>query len=267
MFRRDDQLYSGTTKTIPVGEAVASGLVKNETLAYFMDCTQLLMEKIGMDKHRLRFRQHLATEMAHHAQDYWDLEIKCSYGWIECVGHADRACYDLNVHAKSTKTSMFATLKFDKAREFNFTELKFDHKNLGFAFRLEQQNVSAALEALSRGIPSNPSPTRSNRSRCPLPCLMRISPSRPICSPIPNQERWHNRLNSPRMSLNHPSDLVASYTPSSNIPSTTVPEIPKRPLCDSRPCRTQQGRRTSHVTVPRGLRHYRRRCRWFSVKK
>jgi glycyl-tRNA synthetase len=45
----------------------------------------------------MRFRQHLSTEMAHYAADCWDMEIKTSYGWVECVGHADRACYDLQV--------------------------------------------------------------------------------------------------------------------------------------------------------------------------
>jgi glycyl-tRNA synthetase len=47
----------------------------------------------------MRFRQHLSTEMAHYAADCWDMEIKTSYGWVECVGHADRACYDLQVTA------------------------------------------------------------------------------------------------------------------------------------------------------------------------
>jgi glycyl-tRNA synthetase len=42
--------------------------------------TWLFMEKIGMDPARLRFRQHLKTEMAHYAADCWDLEIKSSYG-------------------------------------------------------------------------------------------------------------------------------------------------------------------------------------------
>lgn len=55
-----------------------------------------------MDPERLRFRQHLKTEMAHYAADCWDLEIKSSYGWVECVGHADRACYDLQVHNATT---------------------------------------------------------------------------------------------------------------------------------------------------------------------
>ncbi len=104
LFGRDDQLGSGKTKTVAVGEAVSSGLVNNETLAYFMARTQLFMERIGMDPARLRFRQHLTTEMAHYACDCWDLEIKSSYGWVECVGHADRACYDLDVHGKATKT-------------------------------------------------------------------------------------------------------------------------------------------------------------------
>lgn len=46
--------------------------------------------QIGMDPKRMRFRQHLSTEMAHYAADCWDMEIQVSDGWTECVGHADR---------------------------------------------------------------------------------------------------------------------------------------------------------------------------------
>lgn len=149
LFGRDDQLGSGKTKTISVGEAVQSGLINNETLAYFMARTQLYMEKIGMDPTRLRFRQHLTTEMAHYAADCWDLEIKSSYGWVECVGHADRACYDLTVHGKATNTSMFATQKVDPPVEVEFAKLKFDRKLLGQAFKQDQRVVSGALEELA----------------------------------------------------------------------------------------------------------------------
>lgn len=31
-----------------------------------------------------------------------------SQGWIECVGHADRACYDLSVHSAATKVDLTA---------------------------------------------------------------------------------------------------------------------------------------------------------------
>ncbi|KAL7536185.1 hypothetical protein ACHAXR_006966 [Thalassiosira sp. AJA248-18] len=149
LFGREDQLGSGKTKTIAVGEAVSSGLVNNETLAYFMARTQLFMEKIGMDPTRLRFRQHLTTEMAHYACDCWDLEIQSSYGWVECVGHADRACYDLAVHSKATKTPMVATLKLDEAREVEVAKLKFDRKSLGKTFKANQRVVASALEAVA----------------------------------------------------------------------------------------------------------------------
>lgn len=46
------------------------------TITHHPSPTQLFMEKIGIDPARLRFRQHLKTEMAHYAADCWDLEIK-----------------------------------------------------------------------------------------------------------------------------------------------------------------------------------------------
>ena len=149
LFGSDDQLGSGKTKTISIGEAVKTGLVNNETLGYFMARTQLFMEKIGMDPARMRFRQHLKTEMAHYACDCWDLEIESSYGWVECVGHADRACYDLEVHSKKTNTPMIATQRLDKPMEIDVAKLKFDRKALGKAFRQDQRVVSGALEALA----------------------------------------------------------------------------------------------------------------------
>ena len=149
LFGSDDQLGSGKTKTVTIGEAVKSGLVNNETLGYFMARTQLFMEKIGMDPSRMRFRQHLKTEMAHYACDCWDLEIQSSYGWVECVGHADRACYDLDVHSKKTKTPMLATQRLDAPKEIEVAKIKFDRKALGKAFRQDQRVVSGALEALA----------------------------------------------------------------------------------------------------------------------
>ena len=32
--------------------------------------------------------------------DCWDCELQTSYGWIECVGCADRSAYDLTQHTK-----------------------------------------------------------------------------------------------------------------------------------------------------------------------
>lgn len=149
LFGRDDQLGSGKTKTMTIGDAVDTGLVNNQTLGYFMARTQLYMERIGMDPKRLRFRQHLTTEMAHYACDCWDLEIKSSYGWVECVGHADRACYDLDVHSKATKTPMLATQTLDKPIDKTFAKLKLNRKILGQVFKSDQRVVGGLLDTLA----------------------------------------------------------------------------------------------------------------------
>ena len=85
-----------------VGDAVGKGIIANETLGYFLARVQLFLLKIGIDPKRLRFRQHMANEMAHYATDCWDAEIHNATGWTECVGCADRAAYDLTVHSAKT---------------------------------------------------------------------------------------------------------------------------------------------------------------------
>jgi glycyl-tRNA synthetase (class II) len=84
-----------------LGAAVADGIIANETLAYFIGRTYLFAQRVGLNPDRVRFRQHLQHEMAHYAEDCWDFEVECSYGWVECAGLADRSAYDLNVSPPS----------------------------------------------------------------------------------------------------------------------------------------------------------------------
>lgn len=93
---------------ISIGEAVRNKTVDNETLGYFLARISLFLVGIGIDPSRLRFRQHMANEMAHYAADCWDAEIHTSYGWIECVGCADRSAYDLTVHMNATGKPLVA---------------------------------------------------------------------------------------------------------------------------------------------------------------
>jgi glycyl-tRNA synthetase len=46
--------------------------------------------------------------MAHYAEDCWDGEVECSYGWVECCGLADRSAYDLKAHAAMSRTDLTA---------------------------------------------------------------------------------------------------------------------------------------------------------------
>jgi glycyl-tRNA synthetase len=129
-------------------EAVRAGLVNNETLGYFMARTQMWLESIGVDPARMRLRQHLRTEMAHYAADCWDMEIHMSYGWIECVGHADRSCYDLVQHSKRTGVPMLAAERLPEPIQVERVVAEPNKKLVGPRFKGDQKAVLAAIEAL-----------------------------------------------------------------------------------------------------------------------
>ncbi len=67
------------------------------------------MQSLGLNKDMIRFRQHLSGEMAHYACDCWDTELLCSYGWVECVGLADRSAFDLTAHTSGSGVKLFAS--------------------------------------------------------------------------------------------------------------------------------------------------------------
>jgi glycyl-tRNA synthetase len=151
LFDRHGQLESGKmTMDWTMGKAVAEGMIDNETLAYFMSRTYLFLRRAGIHADKIRFRQHLKTEMAHYATDCWDAEILNSYGWTECVGHADRSCFDLDAHANVTGRSMVATKKVAK-HTVRYMKIALNRKVIGKTFKKEGSNVVEALEHLAVG--------------------------------------------------------------------------------------------------------------------
>ena len=148
---RDTQLSGSTkTKTVKVGEAVKSGLVDNETLGYFLARIHLFMAKIGVDLSKMRFRQHMANEMAHYACDCWDCELQTSTGWIECVGCADRSAYDLTVHAKKTGAPLVVRQRLDEPVTYEEWQVDVEKKKFGPLFKKDAKTVETALEATSQ---------------------------------------------------------------------------------------------------------------------
>ncbi|KAK9774301.1 putative Glycyl-tRNA synthetase [Seiridium cardinale] len=151
LLNRETQLSGKTdVKKVPIGEAVANGTVDNETLGYFLARIQLFMQKIGVDQTKARFRQHMANEMAHYAQDCWDLELYTSYGWIECVGCADRSAYDLSVHAKKTGAPLIVRERLAEPITIEEYVMEFDKKKFGPHFKKDGKTVEAALVATSQ---------------------------------------------------------------------------------------------------------------------
>ncbi|VDP53256.1 unnamed protein product [Heligmosomoides polygyrus] len=145
LFSACNQMDGQPSQTMSIGEAVEKGIVANETLGYYMARTHMYLVKVGVDPRRLRFRQHLGNEMAHYAQDCWDAEILTSYGWIECVGNADRSCYDLTQHSKTTNTKK----KLDEPRTVNIIEAVPNMALLGKEFKKDAKRIQIALAQLS----------------------------------------------------------------------------------------------------------------------
>lgn len=118
-------------------DAVKSKIIDNESLGYFIGRTYLFLIEIGIKDEYLRFRQHKKNEMAHYACDCWDAEIKTSYGWIECVGIADRGCYDLSVHQKCSGVSLSAQRRLKEPRIIEKYALNYNKKEI--AKRLQKK--------------------------------------------------------------------------------------------------------------------------------
>jgi glycyl-tRNA synthetase len=150
-LNRNVQL-SGCTKTekMTIGKAVETGMVDNETLGYFIARIQLFLLKLGVDPNKLRFRQHMANEMAHYAADCWDAELLTSYGWIECVGCADRSAYDLTVHKNKTGAPLVVREPRAEPLKIEEWQVDLDKKKFGPRFKKDGKAVAAAVEALSQ---------------------------------------------------------------------------------------------------------------------
>jgi glycyl-tRNA synthetase len=124
-------------------------MVDNQTLGYFIARIFLFLTKIGIDPARLRFRQHMANEMAHYAADCWDAEILTSYGWIECVGCADRSAYDLTVHSVKTQNKMVVREQLKEVRIVEKLVVGLEKKVFGPMFKKDAKLVEDAINALT----------------------------------------------------------------------------------------------------------------------
>jgi len=133
-----------------VGDAVRQGVIANETLGYFVARISQFLVKIGIDPTMLRFRQHMANEMAHYATDCWDAEIKGrgDAGWTECVGCADRAAYDLSVHSQKTGQALVVrqALKEPIVTEKDVPE--WNKKIVGKTFKQDAGTLQKLVESM-----------------------------------------------------------------------------------------------------------------------
>lgn len=150
LWSKTDQAKNSDPQWISLDSAVSSGLVSNQTIGYYLARTSLFLQTCGISPDCIRFRQHLDTEMAHYAKDCWDAEIFTSYGWVECVGIADRHCYDLKQHALASKKNLYAAERLSgekKAEEV--TVLKANKGKIGTVFKGLTQEILKIVEEMT----------------------------------------------------------------------------------------------------------------------
>ena len=135
---------------ISIKEAVDKGIVGNEALAYYIILTKKFLINVGIDEKKLRFRQHEKNELAHYANECWDAEIYSNrFGWIECVGIADRAAYDLKSHMNYTNIDMRVFEKFDEPKKEKKMIIKAKMDKLGKVFRKDAKKIKDVIEKMS----------------------------------------------------------------------------------------------------------------------
>jgi len=138
----------GQPSSMALGEAVGTGVIRNEVLAYFMWLTYRFALDIGLDPKRLRFRQHETTEMAHYASDCWDLEAEIGYGWTELVGVADRGCFDVKAHLDHSGADLTAFERFEEPKEVEMDVVKPNFGALGPLFKDRAKRIAEALSQM-----------------------------------------------------------------------------------------------------------------------
>jgi glycyl-tRNA synthetase len=134
---------------ISLKKAVSNNVIKNQALAYYMYLTQDFLMNAGVDPKKFRFRKHSDDELAHYASECWDAELFSErFGWIECVGIADRSAYDLKSHIDSSGTDMYAIRKFEKPTILNVKKIIPDMGKLGPLFKGKAGKIKNLLEDL-----------------------------------------------------------------------------------------------------------------------
>ena len=130
-------------------EALESGVVKHPTVAWFLAMTMDFLEFVGIDRTKVRFRQHAGSEMAHYASDCWDCELRGEHGWVEVVGIANRTCHDLESHEEHSKSSLLRAWRtFEEPVKKKAEVLKPIGSVIGPTFRERAGEVSLALSEL-----------------------------------------------------------------------------------------------------------------------
>ncbi|MFW9852838.1 MAG: glycine--tRNA ligase [Candidatus Thorarchaeota archaeon] len=90
---------------ITANDAVEEGVIPNQYMAYYLALETEMLIELGIPPEDFWFRHMLDHEAPHYSAGNYDLEVNLSIGHMEIVGNALRTDYDLQKHAKASKSS------------------------------------------------------------------------------------------------------------------------------------------------------------------
>ena len=78
----------------------------DETLGNWKKERMTFYAQLGINKDKLRFKEHGPGELAHYAKEAWDIEYDFSFGWSEIEGIHNRTDFDLKRHQEFSGKKM-----------------------------------------------------------------------------------------------------------------------------------------------------------------
>ena len=140
---KDEEIF------ISIGEAVNKKIIGNEALAYYMALTKKFLIDVGIDENKIRFRQHKKDELAHYANECWDAELYSErFGWVECVGIADRSAYDLKAHMEYTGVDMRVFKKYEMPKKIKKKIIKPRLDKIGKKYKEKTKEIIKKLKEI-----------------------------------------------------------------------------------------------------------------------
>ncbi|MFW5965292.1 MAG: glycine--tRNA ligase [Halodesulfurarchaeum sp.] len=154
LYGVEAQTDGASPTVMAVEEALEAGIIADAWVGYYLGRAMQWYDRIGLDRDRLRFRQHQPAERAHYARDCWDAEAEVSgpeepEEWIELAGIANRGTYDLSHHEAHSGESFTVFREYDEPRSVERATVDPDMATLGPEYGSKAADVAAAIETLA----------------------------------------------------------------------------------------------------------------------
>jgi len=95
---------SKNIKLITLDQAIKNKIIKTKSYGYLIALAYKIVKDLGFSEKDIRIRQHSKEELAHYAEDAWDIDVKTkNFGWFEICGIHNRKDYDLKRHEEFSK--------------------------------------------------------------------------------------------------------------------------------------------------------------------